>query len=175
MTLSMNDHQLAAAIDQMQSMVQSALDSIAELPLNDHQVVAYDIAHGASVVAAARSLLPYASHGAPERTLATAFVPEAAHDLFTRIAGRADDWGSDATTLLSLHDLMTGGRSAAMLDSLADGTPSHLDADFELAADTFRRFANERLMPVAGEIHRTNSDVPESLITEMAALGVFGL
>jgi len=175
MSLSMTDHQLVSAVDQMQSMVQRALDSIGELSLDDHQVVAYDIAHGASVVAAARSLLPYAAHGTPERSLATAFVAEAAHDLFTRIGGRVDAWGVDTDALISLQDLMIGGRSAAMLESLADGTSSHLDADFELAADTFRRFADERLAPIAGEIHRTNSDVPEDLITEMAALGVFGL
>ncbi len=175
MNLSMNDQQLVAAVDQMQSVVQCALDAITELSIDDHQVVAYDIAHGASVVAAARSLLPYAVHGASERALASAFVAEAAHDLFTRIAGRAEAWGADTSTLISLQDLMSGGRSVAALESLADGAPSHLDPDFELAADTFRRFADDRLMPVAGEIHRTNSDVPEELINEMAALGVFGL
>lgn len=175
MSHSMTDQQLAASVDHMQSMVQSALDSIADLEIDDHQVVSYDIAHAASVVAAARSLLPYALHGESERALATAFVAEAAHELFTRIAGRSEAWGIATDELHSLDDLMAGGRSPAMLESLSDGTPSHLDADFELASETFRRFADERLKPVAGEIHRTNSDVPEDLITDMAALGVFGL
>ncbi len=175
MNQSMNDEQLVAAVNAMQTIVERALDSISGLDLDEHQLVAYDIAHAASAVAAARSLLAYAAHGDPERVLATAFVAEAAHDIFCRIAGRSRSWGADTTSLSTLDDLMSSGRSPAVLSSLAAGTSPHLDPDFELVAETFRRFADDRLMPVAAEIHRTNSDVPESLIDEMAALGVFGL
>jgi len=175
MNNSMTDEQLVAAVDAMQTIVRGALDTIAELPPDEHQLVAYDIAHAASAVAAARSLIAFAAHGSVERLLATAFMADVAHDLSSRMAGRSRSWGADSTSLLELDQLMADGRSPATLSSLAEGTPSHLDPDFELVADTFRRFADDRLMPVASEIHRSNSDVPESLITDMASLGVFGL
>jgi (2S)-methylsuccinyl-CoA dehydrogenase len=42
-------------------------------------------------------------------------------------------------------------------------------------AETFRRFADDRIRPVAEHVHRTNADVPEELISGLAELGAFGL
>ena len=53
--------------------------------------------------------------------------------------------------------------------------PRHLDADFELVADTFRRFAEERITPAAERIHRQNADIPEDIISGLGELGAFGL
>ena len=53
--------------------------------------------------------------------------------------------------------------------------PNHLDDDFELVADTFRRFAEDKIRPVAEHVHRTNGDVPEDIITGLAEIGGFGL
>ncbi len=57
----------------------------------------------------------------------------------------------------------------------AMGGPRHLDDDFEMVQDLFRRFADERLQPLAEPIHRHNGDVPEEVITGLAELGAFGL
>ncbi len=171
----MSDDQLGAAVETMQTMADAALDSISDTPVDDNQVLAYDIAHAASGVAAARALLPYSRHGDRERMLTMAFVAEVAHDFVARVAGREGLWGVDSESLGNLAPALKAGRDPELLGSLAGGTPAHLDADFELVADTFRRFTDDRLMPLAGEIHRSNSDVPEELITELASLGVFGL
>ncbi len=171
----LTDDQLGAAVQTMQTMVDSALESISDSPIDDNQVVAYDIAHGAAVVSAARALLPYARYGDHERTLSVAFVAEAAHDLGARLAGREKLWGIDPVFVGELSSALETGRDPELLGSLAGGSATHLDADFELVAETFRRFADDRLMPLAGEIHRSNTDVPEELITELASLGVFGL
>ncbi len=40
--------------------------------------------------------------------------------------------------------------------------PRHLDADFELVQDTFRRFAEDQIRPVAEDVHRRNLDIPEA-------------
>src|SRR5204862_4905118 len=72
-------------------------------------------------------------------------------------------------------------RAPAFLESLADqcvkhGTgPTHLSDDFELVAETFRRFAEDKIRPVAEHVHRTNGDVPEEIISGLAELGGFGL
>ena len=51
----------------------------------------------------------------------------------------------------------------------------HLSDDFELVAETFRRFAEDKIRPVAEHVHRTNADVPEEIISGLAELGGFGL
>jgi (2S)-methylsuccinyl-CoA dehydrogenase len=62
-----------------------------------------------------------------------------------------------------------GGPPSAM------GGPRHLDEDFEMVQDMFRRFADEKLKPEAEHIHRRNGDIPEEVITGLAELGAFGL
>ena len=41
--------------------------------------------------------------------------------------------------------------------------------------DTFHRFAEDKIRPVAEHIHRTNADIPEEIIAGLAELGGFGL
>ena len=41
--------------------------------------------------------------------------------------------------------------------------------------DTFRRFADEKLKPIAEHIHRHNEDIPEDIISGLAEMGAFGL
>ena len=71
--------------------------------------------------------------------------------------------------------------ATACLEALADqcvkhgSGPTHLSDDFELVAETFRRFADDKIRPVAEHVHRTNADVPEDIISGLAELGGFGL
>src|SRR5688572_604111 len=44
-----------------------------------------------------------------------------------------------------------------------------------MVQDTFRRFAEDKLKPVAEHIHRENDDIPESIIEGLAEMGGFGL
>ena len=56
-------------------------------------------------------------------------------------------------------------RDPAFLAALAgEEGPRHLDADFELVRETFRRFADDKVRPVAEHVHRTNADIPEDVI-----------
>ena len=43
------------------------------------------------------------------------------------------------------------------------------------SAETFRRFADDKIRPVAEHVHRTNADIPEDVISGLAELGGFGL
>ena len=63
---------------------------------------------------------------------------------------------------------------AATLDRTGTG-PSHLPDDFQLAADTFHKFAEAEIRPVAEHVHRTNADIPEAVISGLAEIGGFGL
>jgi (2S)-methylsuccinyl-CoA dehydrogenase len=144
--------------------------------IDDHQGVAYDLAHGAAAVETARAGLDYGSRGETEAALACAFAAEAVWDLATRILGREAEWGLEPGHLDAALPFVRSFRAPAFLAGLASSPgPRHLDRDFELVADTFRRFADERIMPEAERIHRRNEDIPEEIITGLAELGAFGL
>jgi (2S)-methylsuccinyl-CoA dehydrogenase len=141
-----------------------------------HQAVLYDLAHGAAGVETARAALDYGAHGPTEAALACAFAAEAVWDLAGRILGREEGWGLDPRTLEPALAVVRSYRDPEFLAGLA-GTPGarHLDGDFELVADTFRRFAEDRVAPVAEHIHRHNDDIPEEIIRGLGELGAFGL
>jgi (2S)-methylsuccinyl-CoA dehydrogenase len=44
-----------------------------------------------------------------------------------------------------------------------------------MVQDAFRRFAEDKIMPIAEEIHRHNGDIPEEIVTGLAEMGAFGL
>lgn len=149
--------------------------------LDEHQVIAYDLAHAAAAVEAARVMGRYAEYGEVESMLARAYVADAVVDIVGRLIGREGLWGVDPATLAPAHDFVAAHRAPAFLEALADqcakhGTgPTHLGADFELVAETFRRFADDKIRPVAEHVHRTNGDVPEEIISGLAEIGGFGL
>jgi (2S)-methylsuccinyl-CoA dehydrogenase len=141
-----------------------------------HQAVLYDLAHGAAAIETARAALDYGAHGPTEAALACAFAAEAVWDLASRILGREEGWGLDPRALEPALAVVRSYRDPDFLAGLA-ATPGarHLDGDFELVADTFRRFAEDRVAPVAEHIHRHNDDIPEEIIRGLGQLGAFGL
>ncbi len=141
-----------------------------------HQAVLYDLAHGAAAIETARAALDYGSHGPTEAALAVAFAAEAVWDLAGRILGREQSWGLEPDALDPAMPVVRSYRHPGFLATLADAPgSSHLDGDFDLVASTFRRFAEERIAPVAEGIHRHNEDIPEDIIRGLGELGAFGL
>jgi (2S)-methylsuccinyl-CoA dehydrogenase len=141
-----------------------------------NQVLAYDLAHAASGLECARAAVDYGAGGEVEARLAAAFVADAVHDVAARVLGREAQWGLPAGALDEALELVRPWRDAAYLASLAgEAGPRHLDADFELMQDTFRRFAEEQVRPVAERVHRHNEDIPESIIQGLAEIGTFGV
>ena len=180
-----------AAVDAMGALVDAAARSLAERSsvdgrisvsaLDQHQIVAYDLAHSASAVGASRVMLDYATHGELESKLAYAYIADAVADIASRLVGRDGEWSVDPVMLSGAHGFVTEHRSPAFLESLADelpkhGTgPAHLSDDFDLVRETFHRFAEDKIRPVAEHIHRHNDDIPEEIISGMAEIGGFGL
>ena len=148
----------------------------AGVALDDEQVFAYDLAHATAGIATASAALGYARHGPLETNLVTAFAADVLADLVARTAGREATWGTVAGWHAHLSGLLDLGRSPAFLAGLAETPgPSHLDADFELVSETFRRFGEDRIRPAAEHIHRTNGDIGEEIIAGLAEMGGFGL
>jgi (2S)-methylsuccinyl-CoA dehydrogenase len=181
----------AAAVELAAGVVRNASRRLADLSadgdrisvnrLDQHQLLAYDLAHAAAGVEGSRAMLAYAEHGELESMLARAYIADAVWDLGTKLLGRNDAWGAPADALAGAMPFVAEHRSGAFLDVLGDevgkhGTgPTHLSDDFELVAETFRRFAEDKIRPVAEHVHRTNADVPEDIISGLAEIGGFGL
>lgn len=168
----------ADTIDLADRVVGKAVRRLASLEggPDEHQVLAYEIAHAAAGVATAKSLIDYGNKGDDEGKITCAFTADMVHELASKILGREDDWGVERDALTNAHAFMSTYRSAEFLASLA-GTagPLHLSSDMEMVADTFDSFAQNVIAPHAEHVHRTNADVPEEIITGMAELGAFGL
>ena len=88
--------------------------------LDEQQVVAYDLAHAAAAVEAARVMCRYAEHGEVESMLARAYLAEAVTDIVARLIGREDLWGVDPSVLSPAHEFVAAHRAPAFLESLAD-------------------------------------------------------
>ena len=168
----------ADAIDLADRVVGKAVRRLASLEggADEHQVLAYEIAHAAAGVATAKSLIDYGNKGDVEAKITCAFTADMVHDLASKILGREDDWGVERDVLANTHAFLTAFRAPEFLASLADQPgPLHLSSDMEMVADTFDSFAQNVIAPHAEHVHRTNADVPEEIISGMAELGAFGL
>ncbi|MDQ1447035.1 MAG: (2S)-methylsuccinyl-CoA dehydrogenase [Actinomycetota bacterium] len=181
----------AAAVDVAGTVVNTAVRRLAELSaengklsvpaLDRHQAIAYDLAHAAAAVEGSRVMCGYGDHGEVESMLARAYVADAVHDVATRALGRSQAWGIERDALAAAMPFVSEHRAPEFLETLADqcvkhgSGPTHLSDDFELVGETFRRFAEDKIRPVAEHVHRTNADVPEEVISGLAELGGFGL
>jgi (2S)-methylsuccinyl-CoA dehydrogenase len=153
----------------------------ADVAVDAHQQMAYDLAHAASAVENARSVIEYGTKGPLEARLAAAFVADVAFDVTMKLFGREDEWGVAPGAMDPAASFIRMYRASAFLAELGDevmaasGGPRHLDSDFEMVQDTFRRFADEQIRERAEHVHRHNADVPEEIISGLAEMGGFGL
>ena len=164
-------------IAQAQSVIDTGVKRLSALGGPDkEQTLAYDLAHAASAVATARSCLSYAAKGTQEADLTAAFMAIALSDLATRILGREELWGVASDWYKPFAQFVSTYRQAEFVGSLAETPgPKHLDEEFEMVSQMFHRFAEEEVRPHAEHVHRTNGDIPESIISGLAEIGGFGL
>jgi (2S)-methylsuccinyl-CoA dehydrogenase len=167
---------ISAAISVLDAVVDAGCDRLAGRPADENQSMAYDLAHVAARAYAARAMLSYAAHGDAEASLAAAFTADSLIDLASRAFGREQDWGIGAGLPGRAQSFCRTYASPEFLAGLAAiDPPHHLDDDFTLVRETFRRFADDKLAPVAERIHREDADIPEEIIAQLAELGAFGL
>jgi (2S)-methylsuccinyl-CoA dehydrogenase len=169
-------HAAAVAVDLARDVVQKGLAHIASTGSVDHdQVVSYDLAHAAAAVEIARTLLDYGSKGDDEAKLTVAFAADAVADVAAKLYGREAAWGVEDTALDGARGFVSTFRDPAFLASIDGPGARHLDDDFEMVQDAFRRFAEDKIRPVAEHVHRHNADIPEDIISGLAEIGAFGL
>src|SRR4051812_36089248 len=167
----------ASAIELADKVVVAGTATLAAAPggVDVNQVLAYDLAHAAAAVVTAKGLLDYGGKGEIEGKITCAFAADAVADLAAKIFGREAAWGVELGALDGAREFVATYRAPEFLASITDPGPRHLDGDFEMVQDTFRRFAEQKLAPIAEHIHRDNGDIPEEIIEGLAEMGAFGL
>ncbi len=156
--------------------------------LDAAQVAAFDLARSLAELEAARTLVDYADRveRSYERGLVDIYVAGALRSIGARVRYAESSFGLEPSVLGAL-DRFDGwiGRVfseesvAALASEMAerrDRTGSYaLGGDHVEMRDLFARFADERLGPMAEEIHRNDEVIPEDLLRDLAELGVFGI
>ena len=162
--------------------------------IDDHQVHAERIAQMATEARAAGELVAYAEGQAAAGKSdsladeqAFAFAAEVLHRAHSAIEVDPETFGIEA----SLHSTLAGAETHALIRSgMSEGRYRAIgrrviDArgaftavlDDEIAnmtRDHARDFARSEVAPIAQDMHREDTLVPESLIQKMAGIGLFG-
>lgn len=169
--------QARTVIDTAQAVIDTATRTLAAAPggVDANQVLAYDLAHAASAVATGTALLDYGTKGDAEARITVAYIADAVAEIAGKLFGREAEWGVAADALDGTREFVARYKDPEFLIQITDPGPRHLDEDFELVQDTFRRFAEDELKPIAEHIHRSNGDIPEDIISGLAEMGAFGL
>jgi len=170
-------HAAASAVKTARDVVDRGFAHLATTgAVETAQVVAYDLAQATAGVEIADTLVAdYGPRGDEEARISCAFAAEAVADVAAKLFGREAAWGVEAGALDGTREFVATYRDPEFLATIDGPGPRHLDGDFELVQDTFRRFAEDKIRPVAEHVHRTNSDIPEDVISGLAELGTFGL
>ena len=153
--------------------------------IDDAQVQLYDLALSKAELGAARALTALAQNSAAvelERRVAATFCAEVIANLNGRLLVRCADYGITQGDLAVLNDPFVadhlGAVKLAALGrdlSATGGLPVHLDDEKRLMRDTFRRFADQVVRPLAAAVHRDDSMIPDEIIEGLKGLGCFGL
>ena len=157
--------------------------------LNAIQPEAFSLARHLAQNAAARALVDWAGakgSGAHERGLACTYAALAARDVASWLLFDAARLGlGDAPLFDEAQSTFVGealstprlaALGAAVLER--DREPagrSGLEETHDMISREFARFADSKLSKVAEEIHRHDRLIPESLLQDMAGMGVFGI
>ncbi len=159
--------------------------------LDEYQLVSYELALCWAECCAARFMLDHAKQAQDDFTtrLAGLFCAEVANASCARLWARVTDFGLASADLAAV---LTEPASAAFLagqvsaDNIAaigadvtergaDLGPDLLEERHTLMRDTFRRFADEVVMPLAEEVHRHDLIIPDAILEPLKEMGTFGL
>ncbi|MFQ5553787.1 MAG: acyl-CoA dehydrogenase family protein [Acidimicrobiia bacterium] len=179
------DHHLEQVLEDLETAVHIATSTLASRAAPGASArdspAHYDLAFLASEAAALRSLTEAAQRGAVSDALLAAGASRLLRSARARLDGRRRELGlgDDALSGGAVVDSVQRGLDPAVIEGvLAEaGRPGHglLPKDLRLAFDVFRRFGAEVIEPHAEAIHRNDEDIPESILSGLAAIGAFGL
>ena len=175
------------AIADAAALFEQARAGLAGRDVDTAQIELYDLALCSAELEAARAVLaPAATAASAERSfecaLARLFCAEAIAHLHQRLLARPSAFGLAAAQIGAPPSFVDESLAPAAVAALGEAVrehqgrlPDRLHGDHALMRDTFRRFAEEQVMPLAGDIHRNDAMIPPTIIDGLRELGCFGL
>jgi (2S)-methylsuccinyl-CoA dehydrogenase len=164
--------------------------------LDEHQLASYDLSVSWSECTAAKFALAHAKQLVTESSqqntftaqLANLFCAEAVTNTLNRLRTRPADFGltlaaisavEDPDTAAFLQQQLAAKNIAAIgqlvLDRDGDLGPDLLSEHHTMMRDTFRRFSDDVVAPLAEEIHRHDLIIPDAILEPLKEMGMFGL
>ena len=196
--------QAGAALQATTQLIDTALSALKSLTLDgervspakldEHQLASYELSLSWSECTAARFLtahaLQLAARSVPENTLtiqlSNLFCAEAITNTVNRLRARPADYGlthADITTDLVAEEFLSKQLAAkniaaigqAIIDRDGDLGPDLLNEYHTIMRDTFRRFSDDVVAPLAESIHREDLIIPDAILEPLKEMGMFGL
>lgn len=165
--------------------------------LDEHQLACYELSIAWSECTAARFLVTHAQRLTTESSssntfttqLANLFCAEAVTNTLNRLRTRPADFGltraainaieEDTDAAAFLQQQLAAQNIAAIgqmvLDRDGDLGPDLLSEHHTMMRDTFRRFSDEVVAPLAEDIHRQDLIIPDEILEPLKEMGMFGL
>jgi (2S)-methylsuccinyl-CoA dehydrogenase len=190
-----------ALVQQCQSIHQGGIDALARAcqsarglsaeRLDQHQLLSFELAWTSAELLAAYNALTQVA-AAPD-SLDTALALVFTVDAITAVLPRLDmlylELSLDATALSDLRASpdwaalrRAAGSEAALAktgqrlqDSQVEIGNVQLDASIRMVQESFQRFGQDVVAPMAEHIHREDLTIPETLLQPLREMGVFGL
>ena len=165
--------------------------------LDEHQLACYELSVSWSECTAAKFLMTHAQRLNSESSasngfttqLANLFCAEAVSNTLNRLRTRVKDFGLSLEAIsaieaepgaaafleqqLSAQNIAGIGQS--VLDRDGDLGPDLLSEHHTMMRDTFRRFSDDVVAPLAEEIHRQDLIIPDEILEPLKEMGMFGL
>ena len=160
--------------------------------LDERQLDAFRFSTLLAELCAARSMTDFAQRARKDRSLAQGLAALFAGDVIARLSAelrcRRKSWGlseaqlSETVDHLATREFVEDALDTDHIQRLAmmvrerggSGDPG-LDEERSMIMFEFRRFAEQRVRPVAEHVHREDALIPPDIIEGVAELGCFGL
>ncbi|MEM8659241.1 MAG: acyl-CoA dehydrogenase family protein [Pseudomonadota bacterium] len=159
--------------------------------LDDYQLVSYDLSLCWAECCAAQFMLSHALECEDDFTdrLCALFCAEAINSTCARLRSRLQDFElteDDIAKVLNntiAQVFMSTQLSAANLAAIgeevankgADLGPDRVEERHTMMRDSFHRFANEVVAPLAESVHRKDLIIPDEILNPLREMGMFGL
>ena len=169
-------------------------ERVSPAKLDEHQLASYELSLSWSECTAARFLtahaLQLAARSVPENTLtiqlSNLFCAEAITNTVNRLRARPADYGLTHADIISdpiAEEFLSKQLAAkniaaigqAILDRDGDLGPDLLTEYHTIMRDTFRRFSDDVVAPLAESIHREDLIIPDAILEPLKEMGMFGL
>ena len=161
--------------------------------MDEDQVANYDLAWVAAELFAIEEMIAYpekVGKGASsiEEQLSLFFIADAFNDMLARLRLAAQKMGVSSQQFdgelhaAEIYAFTAEYSSEAFAKKIADALATTkdfgaygLNDDQAMMADTFRKFAEGQVKPIAEKVHRQDLTIPDEIIDGLAEMGCFGL